>query len=216
MNLGLQFQPEQLISLLCRIPVIFFALSFHEFCHALVAVKLGDPTPRLQGRLTLAPLAHVDWIGAACMLFFGFGWAKPVMTNPSNYRNRRWGQALVSLAGPLSNLLLCFVSVPLWIAVGYLPLTGYAATVVGDIMGDMVIFNAMLFVLNFLPIPPLDGYQVARDVLFPRQAMRLWKIEPYGFLIILALSFTGVLGTILNTVGGGIMNLFITFWGFLL
>lgn len=216
MNLGLQFQPEALISLLCRIPVIFFALSFHEFCHAFVAVKLGDPTPRLQGRLTLAPLAHVDWVGAACMLFFGFGWAKPVMTNPSNYHNRRWGQTLVSLAGPLSNLLLCFVSVPLWIATGFLPLTGYAATVVSDIMSYMVIFNAMLFALNFLPIPPLDGYQVVRDVLFPRQAMRLWKYEPYGFLVILALSFTGVLGRILNTIGGGIMNLFLSFWGLFL
>ena len=131
--------------------------------------------------MTLAPLAHVDWIGAACMLFFGFGWAKPVMTNPSNYRNRRWGQALVSLAGPLSNLLLCFVSVPLWIAVGYLPLTGYAATVVGDIMGDMVILTRCCLCSTFCPSRRWTATRWRGTYSFPRQAMRLWRIEPYGF-----------------------------------
>jgi len=97
------------IGILLRLPAVFLAISFHEYAHALAAFRLGDPTPRNMGRLTLDPLVHVDWIGLALFAVFGFGWAKPVRVNPSNFKNKKWGDVLVSLAGPTANLFLAAV-----------------------------------------------------------------------------------------------------------
>ena len=97
-----------LIDILYSLPAIFLAFSFHEFAHAFVAYHMGDATPKLQGRLTLDPLSHVDWIGLIMFVIFGFGWAKPVQVNPSNFKNRKWGDILVSLAGPMANIFLAF------------------------------------------------------------------------------------------------------------
>lgn len=100
-----------LINILYSLPAVFLAFSVHEFAHAFTAYRMGDHTPRFQGRLTLDPLAHVDWIGLIMFLIFGFGWARPVQVNPSNFKNRKWGDILVSLAGPISNLILAFIAI---------------------------------------------------------------------------------------------------------
>ena len=99
-----------IVQRLIMIPIVLIALTFHEFCHGLVSSKLGDPTPRLTGRLTLNPLAHLDPIGTLLMIFTGFGWAKPVQINPGYYKKPKWGMALTALAGPISNFVLAFAA----------------------------------------------------------------------------------------------------------
>ena len=99
-----------IIYILSSLAVIFLTLPVHEFAHGFAATKLGDPTPRYQGRMTLNPFAHIDWIGAACILLFGFGWAKPVQVNSNNFRNPKRDMAVTALAGPLSNLIVAFAA----------------------------------------------------------------------------------------------------------
>ena len=99
-----------IISVISSLAVIFFTLPIHEWAHGFVSTKLGDPTPKYQGRLTLNPMAHIDWVGAAAILLFGIGWAKPVQVNARYYKNPKWGMALVALAGPLSNIITAFIA----------------------------------------------------------------------------------------------------------
>jgi Zn-dependent protease len=101
---------RNLVEILLSIPAVFLAIAFHEFAHAYSAYRLGDPTPKNMGRLTLDPLAHVDWLGFIMFALFGFGWAKPVQVNPSNFRNRRTGNIIVSLAGPAANMMLAILT----------------------------------------------------------------------------------------------------------
>ena len=103
------FTTERVLTMLYSIPAIFIGFTLHEFSHAYVADKLGDPTPRNHGRLTLNPMVHIDWVGFILILVAGFGWARPVQTNPRNYKNYKKGRILVAIAGPLANLVLAFI-----------------------------------------------------------------------------------------------------------
>lgn len=187
-----------LLNILYRIPGLLIAFTVHEFAHAAAAVALGDNTPRRDGRLTLNPFAHIDWIGVIMMMLFGFGWAKPVVVTPSNFRHPRRDDVIVSLVGPLSNLLMGFLLFPLMIHVHI--------ETVSPFISAAYSINIALFILNILPIPPLDGYHIVKSFLGRRHLKFFWNVERFGFLILIALSFLGVLGTVISFGSGWITS----------
>lgn len=188
------------------IPVLF-AISMHEVAHGWVASWCGDQTARLSGRLSLNPIKHIDLVGTIivplimlAMTSFIFGWAKPVPIDPRNMRHPRRDEALVALAGPLSNLLMAL----LW---GGVARFGMWTSMQGNdwvgiplyYMGDAgIMINVVLGVLNLIPFPPLDGGRVLSSILPRRYAYSLSKLEPYSFLILVLLLVSGVLSSIME------------------
>ncbi|MFT8316270.1 MAG: site-2 protease family protein [Clostridium sp.] len=162
------FDSTRILSIILSIPGILIAFTFHEYAHAFVADKLGDKTPKFQGRLTLNPIAHIDPIGFILILILGFGWAKPVQTNPAAYKHYYKDDLKVSVAGPLANLAVGFVFAFITIILSRV-LTGNSPITVIIIMIASITsrLNCMLFLLNLLPIPGFDGFHILRD-LFPR------------------------------------------------
>ncbi|NLN19781.1 MAG: site-2 protease family protein [Firmicutes bacterium] len=170
------------------IPVFLLAISFHEYAHALTAVRLGDPTPRYRGRLTLNFHAHFSWLGALMLIIAGIGWAKPVEINTRNLRNPKTDMLWISLAGPTANLVL---------AVAFAMLVRLAipwvtpASIVGRSVVTMlylgVRLNVLLAAFNLIPIPPLDGAKVANALLPSHWGRALESMEPWGFVIIFVL-----------------------------
>lgn len=184
-----------------RIPAILVGFTLHEFMHAFVADRLGDPTPRSQGRVTLNPVAHIDPIGILMLLLMGFGWARPVMTNPSNYSNRKKGQVLVSMAGPLTNLALALIFFAGWY---------FASNVISSNIHvyffyiNLIRINIFLFAFNMIPVPPLDGFSLLEMFIHPSKYRTLAIIRQYGFIIIILLMFTGIIGVYLSAVENGL------------
>ncbi len=171
----------------------------HELAHGLVADALGDPTPRRMGRLTLDPLAHIDWIGMIMLVIFRFGWAKPVMCNPRNFRiNPRLGMLLVALAGPAMNVLVAFAAI-LVEAMLALPYAGVGYAVVSLIF----LYNVFFAIFNILPIPPLDGSKVLA-LLGPEAERLMHMIEPFGWIILLVAVYTGFISPLLNAMASGL------------
>jgi Zn-dependent protease len=201
---------DVIILYLTRLITLVISLTFHEFSHAWVADQLGDDTPRANGRLTLNPLHHLDWIGSLLFLAVGFGWAKPVPINGYQLQRRTpAGVMWVSLAGPASNFLLAMVgAIPLRLMLaGVLPLP----SLVYSMISGFVQINLLLMVFNLIPIAPLDGEKIAEYFLPPSWAQKLESISSYGPLILIAIIFVlpylriDVLGTIMYPV---INNLF--------
>jgi Zn-dependent protease len=178
---------EQILTTVLLIPGILLGLTFHEYAHAYVADKLGDKTPRFQGRLTLNPLVHIDPIGFIMILIVHFGWAKPVQTNPSAYKNYYKDDLKVSIAGPLANLIIAFLSglvLAIYIKIG-LNISTNLDTIINDILYLSIEMNCMLFVLNLIPIPGFDGFHILRD-LFPKLFYNISdKIYQYQFIIMI-------------------------------
>lgn len=146
------------------LPGILLAISIHEFSHGYAAVKLGDDTPLIQGRMTLNPLKHIDPFGFLCLLIVGFGWAKPVMINPKNFKNPRRDDLLVSLAGPVSNLVVAFIFVGFMKLLDmFAPVTTFTQ-IVWSVFSGTVSINLVLMVFNLLPIPPLDGHHILGSI----------------------------------------------------
>ncbi|MBU3184023.1 site-2 protease family protein [Clostridium estertheticum] len=170
------------------IPAILIAFTFHEYAHAIVADRLGDKTPRFQGRLTLNPIAHIDPIGFILILLTGFGWAKPVETNPSSYKNYYRDDLKISFAGPFANLIIGFVFAIFTVLFWKLsPVQGTVFTIIIEILKMTVSINCMLFFLNLVPVPGFDGYHIVRD-LFPRFFYNMSDtFTRYQFLIFLVL-----------------------------
>lgn len=196
--------------LLPKLVILLFAFPLHELAHALTADWLGDPTPRRQGRLTLNPMAHLDLLGSLMIFFSFFGWAKPVYTNPYNFRNGpRAGTAMVALAGPLTNLALAVIMALIWRGMiafdGILDLVGYnALSNLATFVDVFVTINLYLMLFNLLPLGPLDGMKVLRGVAPNAWDGFLDQLERWGMFILLALvflpSFAGVniLGIVLG------------------
>ena len=203
----LQWLSEKLIIL----PGIIIGLSMHEFAHAFVAYKLGDNTPKLQGRVTINPLAHIDWIGLAALFFCGFGWGQPVQINPYNFRNRRRDQLFVALAGVVMNLILAILFTLVLKAVSS-ALGSYAlASGMGQIIWYIIYYtiqiNLVLMVFNLIPIPPLDGFNIIAEIFNFGQTETYWKIYQYGNWILVAIIIFGVAGMIIAPCVNGLMNI---------
>ncbi|MCF7936377.1 MAG: site-2 protease family protein [Synergistales bacterium] len=181
--------------LLLSVPAVLWAITFHEFCHGYVAYRLGDPTAKMQGRLTLNPLAHLDPIGALMLLIFRFGWAKPVPVNSRHFKNPKRDMLFVSLAGVTGNILTA-IAVGLLIRVA--PGLVTANTAVFQFLLIMIFMNLGLAFFNLLPIPPLDGSKVLYAVLPAKTLHIYFWLERYGMWVLLGLVFFGVIQAILG------------------
>ena len=202
----------QLLYLILKIPAILIAFTAQGYAKALVADKLGDKTPRFQGRLTLNPAAHIDLIGFIMILIAGFGWTKPLNTNPSAYKRGYKDAIKVSIAAPLANLLVGLLGTILYVGT-YKFLSNILPDTIYFILINMVLLiatvNVSLFVFNLLPIPGLAGFEIFRD-LWPKTFYKVSdKIYQYQFLILIAIIFIG--GTILSIPVNLILNGFMAF-----
>lgn len=218
----LTYFPTELNELLARVVVLFTAITIHEFSHGFVAYKLGDPTAKYSGRLTLNPIAHLDIWGAVCMVLFRFGWAKPVPINPMYFRDRKRDSAICAVAGPVSNILLAFVSViilSIWDAFVFFEIRNYLTLFVRSLFEQMVAMNISFAVFNLIPFPPLDGSKILGAFLPDDKYNKLLMYERFGFPILMILSYTGVTARVLylfinplielmNLIHGGLINIF--------
>ena len=181
-------------TLLARLLTLVLALSVHEFAHAWAADQLGDDTPRLYGRLTLNPLAHLDVLGSLMLVIAGFGWAKPVPINPYALRRRTpAGPMLVAAAGPFSNLLLAIVAAIPFRAGIVTPFAASGAVLpsLGALLSEFVFINLILFLFNLIPLFPLDGEKVATYFVPPSWRETMDRLRPMGPYILMALLFLG-------------------------
>ena len=190
------FLHSSLIQILVSIPALLLCLSVHEACHGFAAYALGDSTAKQEGRLTFDPLRHLDPIGTLCMLFFHVGWAKPVPINPSYFKNRRVGIALVSLAGPASNFVLALLALFL-----YYPLrltSSPILTAIALMLYMTAVMSIGLGVFNLSPVPPLDGSKILLAFLPAKYEYKFAQYEQYIQFILLILLFVGVLDRPIN------------------
>ncbi len=207
------------VELVARALAFLTAIPVHEAAHAWAADKMGDPTAKNLGRMTLNPAVHFDPIGALMMLLIGFGWAKPVPIMSRHFRQTKKGIALSSLAGPVANMLLAFVLLILTKVLifafpqQYLS-AGSPMSIAGSILQTMVFINIYLAVFNLLPIPPLDGSKFFGAVLPDRFYNMMMRMEQYSFVIIMLLFYTGILRVPLSIASRGLYSLLNFLTGF--
>ncbi len=193
-----------IVQLIILAPPLLLALTVHEFAHGYVAYRLGDPTAKNEGRLTLNPLKHLDPIGTIAFFFIKFGWAKPVPVNPNYFKNPRKDMLWVALAGPATNLGLAIISAIvtklIWALASLLPYSAAAEAILVPLNAMLIAsvwINLVLCIFNFLPIPPLDGSRILSGILPDDLARSYQQVERYGFIIILILAFSGLLSKVI-------------------
>ena len=198
------------LALLYFVPIFLLTITVHEVAHAYVAWRLGDPTARAMGRITLNPLRHLDPFGFIMLIILGFGWAKPVPINPRNFRNEKSGMAISALAGPASNILMCIAGV---IILNLIVLVAHAADIYNMVIiaaftffYQFAMLNVWFATFNMIPIPPLDGSRIVNYFLPPRMSYYYTYIERYGFIILMLLMYTGLLFGPLSGIANGIFR----------
>lgn len=194
------FGDINLQDIIIRTIAVLVAIIPHEMAHGYAAYLCGDETAKNDGRLSLNPLHHLDPIGTICLIFFKFGWAKPVMINPNNFRDRKKGTFFVSIAGVLTNFILAIISV---IIMKHIRLSDF----VFEIFMNIFWFNIILGVFNLIPIPPLDGSKLLFSFLPPKYEYYLIKYEKYGYILLLLLIMTDNLDKILIPMVNFMINL---------
>lgn len=173
---------------LVYIAALLMAIAVHEFSHALVADHLGDPTPRLQGRLKLNPLVHIDSFGLLFLLFFGFGWGKPIQFDPYNLKHPRKDAALISIAGPVSNFIMAII-LSLVLRLFIILNQSLLYTISSFVIIPFIRLNVVLGVFNLLPIHPLDGFKIVGGILPEEKAKEWYQLERFGMIFLLMLIF---------------------------
>ena len=191
------------MNMVYSLPGLFIAIIFHELAHGITAYWLGDNTAKDAGRLTLNPLKHVDLTGFIFLLVFKFGWAKPVPVNPFNFKDRKKGMILVSLAGPVTNFLIALV-------IGFiLSLNIITSQLIFQILFITLWYNIMLGVFNLLPFPPLDGSKILASLLPKKLEYYFYKYERYMYIILIILIGTNTIDRIMGPIIDGSLNLLI-------
>lgn len=205
--------PNQLIGLLLTAPGVLIAITFHEFAHGYAAYKLGDDTAKRQGRLSLNPFAHLDPIGTLMLLVAGFGWGKPVEVDPRNYTRKismEKGEAIVSLAGPLMNIILSMVFSLVYCAIYKFAsptfLISTTGTIIMTIISYTISINVGLGVFNLIPLPPLDGSKIIMPILTPKVKEFFINNEQIFYIIFILIWITGIAGDIITPAISWITN----------
>ncbi len=196
-------------ALIANIPALLVGFAVHEFAHAWAADRLGDPTPRSQGRLTLNPIVHLDIFGTLMAALYQFGWAKPVQTQPHYFRgNKKLGQIFVSVAGPFANFIFAFIAMFFWVLTMALIGDSSWSPALSQIFSAMVVLNLGLGIFNLLPIPPLDGFSVVKGFVPGRYGNVIRTIENYGLFILVIILFTNFVGIILRPAVAGLFSFY--------
>jgi Zn-dependent protease len=206
-------------SILASLMLIFIVSPLHELSHAGVALALGDKTPKWQGRITLNPMAHIDWIGSLMIILFGFGWAKPVQVNMRNFKYPKLGMALTALAGPFSNFLVAFIA-----AIFFVPVAEWCMPIFSSYVGSesymleeivwylyttFILLNIYIGLFNLIPIPPLDGSRILSAVLPNRYYFQLMQYERYSFVLFVIVFFVLDVGKYLAVMANNIVDIFV-------
>ena len=197
---------EAIIFILSGCFVVFCCTPLHELAHGWVAYKLGDNTAKNQGRLTFNPIAHIDPIGMAMILLFGFGYAKAVPVNMRNFKKPKRDMALVGLAGPCANLVLAFVSIFVCYLIAYLLHPNTFTSILVNFFYYSAFINVSLAAFNLIPIPPLDGSKIIAGVLPDKAYYKYMMYERYAMIALIVILFTGILDKFLGVVAGALMN----------
>ena len=208
---GFSNPTEWLMDKILLLPGIVIGLSFHEFGHAAVAYKLGDNTPKLQGRVTLNPMAHIDWMGLAALFFCGFGWGQPVQINPFNFKHRRRDELFVALAGVVMNLLLAAAFVVIAKIVVMAGSNWIMNTTLGMGVWQIILYaiqiNLVLMIFNLIPCPPLDGFNIIANIGGFAGSETYWRIYRYGSWILVLIIITGITGMVISPCVQFLMNI---------
>ena len=207
----------ELLDIIITIPIVLVALTFHEFSHGFIAYKLGDPTAKYMGRLTLNPLKHLDPIGTLCMILCHFGWAKPVPVDMRQFKNPKRGMAICAIAGPLSNLLLGFLGILIYCILALIFPNISNNYYLSYFLSSFAILNIYLAVFNLIPLPPFDGSRILTAFLPDKYYIKLMLNErkfALGFFIVFLVDsrfLGGYISGVLTDIGNRIFSGFVSF-----